>query len=235
LKSHFLLISLSFFFLPLHLTNKITGLSLPASGKTSFINTPDAIYEELNLQQIGLSQKAFNYAYRGYRRLVEKHQLANNGILSICDFTQSSKRKRLYILDLNDNTVLLTSYVAHGRGSGMEYATRFSNRANSHQSSLGFYMTGSTYFGEHGLSLRLQGLEPGFNDRAARRNIVVHGAPYASDEHLESNVFLGRSYGCPAVPQGESNSIINLIKNGTCVFLYYPEKRYLHASKILNG
>src|SRR6476646_5072890 len=138
-----------------------------------------------------------------------------------------SKNKRLYILDLANDKVLLTSYVAHGRGSGSEYAMHFSNESRSHQSSLGFYITSATYYGEHGLSLRLQGLEPGFNNLAMKRNIVVHGATYISDEYLNTNKFMGRSYGCPAVPENDCAEIIDLIKNGACFFIYHPTKKYI--------
>jgi hypothetical protein len=117
----------------------------------------------------------------------------------------------------------------------MEFATHFSNRAKSHQSSLGFYVTGSTYYGEHGLSLRLQGLETGFNDHAVRRNIVVHGASYIGNDYLQENKVMGRSYGCPAVPSDEASEIINLIKDGSCLFIYHPTKIYLQKSRILNG
>ena len=192
------------------------------------------LYNELNLSSCGLSEKAFEYAYKGYQYLIKRGKL-NNRILSICDLSQSSGKKRFYILDLAANKVLMTTYVAHGRGSGTEFASRFSNNTRSHQSSLGFYITSSTYYGHHGLSLKLQGLETGFNSLATKRNIVVHGAPYIDDEHLKTNKFMGRSLGCPAVPQNESAEIIDLIKNGSCLFIYYPAKKYLQKSKILNG
>jgi len=112
---------------------------------------------------------------------------------------------------------------------------RFSNRSRSHQSSLGFYITSSTYRGDHGLSLRLRGLEPGYNNLAMKRNIVVHAADYISDEYPTTNKFMGRSYGCPAVPAAEAKQIINCIKDGSCFFNYYPDKRYTQLSKILNA
>ncbi|MBC7950033.1 MAG: murein L,D-transpeptidase catalytic domain family protein [Chitinophagaceae bacterium] len=186
------------------------------------------LYESLNLEEQGMSRSAFEYAYRGYLDLLDKDQLNRPGILTICDLSQSSRRKRLYILDLLENKILLNTFVAHGRNSGGEFATRFSNRLSSLQTSLGFYVTGATYRGEHGLSLRMQGKEPGINDKAYRRAIVLHGAAYIGQG------FIGRSFGCPAVPREESALIINLIKYGTCLFIYHPEKRYLGASRILN-
>jgi len=236
-KNQFLTIALSFLFLPPHYIEK--GNVSPKLKDTiinyALISDSKVMYDTLQLAAIGLSEKAFNYAYKGYQHLIKKQKLANADILVICDFSQSSNKKRLYILDLANSKILLTSYVAHGRGSGTEYATRFSNRSRSHQSSLGFYITSSTYSGEHGLSLRLQGLEPGFNNLAMKRNIVLHGAPYISSYYLSTNKFMGRSYGCPAVPETECAEIIDMIKNGTCFFIYHPTKKYLQSSKILNG
>jgi len=236
-KNQFLTIALSFLFLPPHYIEK--GNVSPKLKDTiinyALISDSKVMYDTLQLAAIGLSEKAFDYAYKGYQRLVKKQRLANPGILAICDFSQPSNKKRLYVLDLANNRVLLTSYVAHGRGSGAEYAMRFSNRSRSHQSSLGFYTTSSIYYGEHGLSLRLQGLEPGFNNLAMKRNIVVHGATYISDDYLNTNKYMGRSYGCPAVPEDECAEIIELIKNGSCFFIYHPTKKYLQTSKILNG
>lgn len=237
MRNQFLTIALSFLFLPARYIEKGNVSHKKKNIVINYAITDDskAIYDELHLAGAGLSEKAFHYAYKGYQYLAKKQKLINTGILAICDLSQSSNKKRLYILDLANNKVLLTSYVAHGRGSGSEYAMRFSNKSRSHQSSLGFYITSSTYYGEHGLSLRLQGLEPGFNNLAMKRNIVVHGATYISDEYLNSNKFMGRSYGCPAVPENECAEIIDLIKNGTCFFIYHPTKKYLQSSKILKG
>jgi hypothetical protein len=236
-KNQFLTIALSLLFVPSRYIEK-DNVSLKEKNTTinyTTIRDSKAIYDQLHLATSGLSEKAFDYAYKGYQYLTKKQKLVNTDILAICDFSQSSNKKRLYILDLVNNKILLTSYVAHGRGSGSEYARQFSNRSRSHQSSLGFYITSSTYYGEHGLSLRLCGLEPGFNNLAMRRNIVVHGASYISDQYLNSNQFMGRSYGCPAVPESECEEIIDLIKNGTCFFIYHPTKKYLQSSKILKG
>jgi L,D-transpeptidase-like protein len=236
-KNQFLTIALSFLFFPPRYIEKgnVSHKEKNTIINYAFINESKVIYDTLELATMGLSEKAFDYAYKGYQRLVKKQRLASPDILAICDFSQSSNKKRLYVLDLANNKVLLTSYVAHGRGSGAEFAMRFSNRSRSHQSSLGFYTTSSTYYGEHGLSLRLQGLEPGFNNLALRRNIVIHGAAYISDEYLNTNKFMGRSYGCPAVPKDDCAEIIDLIKNGSCFFIYHPTKKYLQSSKILNG
>lgn len=203
-------------------------LKLPADELPS-------LYQLLNLHEIGLSQPIFEYAYEGYNYLVKKKIINKQDYLTICDFSQSSNNKRLYVVDLANKEVLLNTYVAHGKNSGGEYATRFSNKARSLQSSLGFYITQNTYYGEHGLSLRMRGLETGYNDKAIRRRIVIHGADYIGEDWLKQNQYMGRSYGCPAIPRKESSYLINTIKNGSCLFIYYPSKRYMKESKILNG
>jgi hypothetical protein len=193
------------------------------------------LYTSLQLQQKGLSKKAFEYACKGYRFLLKKKLISKQGYLAICDFSQSSNNKRLYLIDMTNGELLMHTYVAHGRNSGGEYATRFSNRAASLQSSLGFYITQNTYYGEHGLSLRIKGIENGFNDKAGRRSIVVHGADYIGANWLDENNYMGRSFGCPAISKEESKELINTVKQGSCMFIYHPTKSYLRGSKILNG
>lgn len=193
------------------------------------------VYDSLGLEEMGLNEKAFRYAWKGFVSLRNSGRLKNPDIISICDFSQSSKNKRLYIIDVAEMRILKNTYVAHGRGSGGEFAQYFSNRPESHKSSLGFYVTGDTYNGQHGLSLRINGVERGINDKAYVRRIVVHGSGYVGDNFLDVNPFTGRSYGCPAVPQAETEEIINFIKEGSCLFIYHPSKLYIAKSKILNG
>ncbi len=220
--------------------NKTTsGVAASAYDKTLRENTmadkeAASLYRRLSLEEKGLSAQAFNHAYKGYQVLLEKKLISKSDYLTICDFSQSSKQKRLYLIDLCSDEVLLNTWVAHGRNSGLDMATKFSNTPESLQSSLGFYVTKQTYHGAHGLSLRLEGVEPGFNDKAFKRAIVIHGADYIGEQRLKQSSFMGRSYGCPAVPQKESAALINTIKNGTCLFIYYPAKHYLAGSKILN-
>lgn len=211
------------------------SLLTDSTEKNPVENEASQLYDELGLKEKGLSKDAFEYAYKGYDRLLKKHVIKRPEFLTICDFSQSSKNKRLYIVDLNNNELVLNTYVAHGRNSGGEFATKFSNKPSSLQSSLGFYITQNTYYGEHGLSLKVAGLESGYNDKALPRAIVVHGAPYIEESWLKHSSYMGRSYGCPAVPDDESDLIINTIKNGTCLFIYHPSKKYLNGSKILNG
>lgn len=194
----------------------------------------EIFYDSLQLLKKGLKKDAFKYAYNGYKKLLEAGKITKEGIITICDLSQSSKRKRLYVINLTDYKLLLNTYVAHGKNSGGEYAKKFSNKPESLQSSLGFYKTKATYFGGHGLALTLSGLEPGINDKAERRKIVVHGSRYIGDSYRRWGKFMGRSFGCPAVPVKQSKLLINTIKNGSCLFIYHPTKNYLNTSKILN-
>jgi L,D-transpeptidase catalytic domain len=204
-------------------------------GTNSFDPEMELIYDSLHLEKRGLKKAAFNYAYTGYKKLEEEGKLDKEGLITICDFSQSSKRKRLYLINLTECKLLLNTYVAHGKNSGGEYARKFSNKPESRQSSLGFYTTKTTYYGGHGLALTLSGLEPGFNDKAERRKIVLHGSQYIGDNYRRWGKFMGRSFGCPAVPMKLSKTLINTIKDGSCLFIYHPSKIYLSGSKILNG
>lgn len=200
--------------------------------------SPDAgtaLYNNTGLELYGLSKEAFDYAWKGYRYLIEHNRITRSDYLTICDFSQSSRQKRLYIIDVENHELVTNTFVAHGKNSGAEFATKFSNIPESLQSSLGFYVTSSTYTGKHGLSLRLQGVDPGFNDKALLRTIVMHGATYVDAARARNGMYMGRSWGCPVVPHNESAAIINTIKNGTCIFIYHPSRNYLQTSKILNG
>ncbi|MEO5684004.1 MAG: murein L,D-transpeptidase catalytic domain family protein [Chitinophagaceae bacterium] len=194
-----------------------------------------ALYDSLKLKRFGLTKAAFDYAYKGYVYLQQKRLLAHSSLLTICDFSQSSRCKRFFVIDMNSKKVLINTYVAHGRKSGSEYARAFSNNPDSHMSSLGFYKTEATYYGGHGLALKIEGLENGFNDKAESRNIVIHGSDYVGASFIKNNPFNGRSFGCPAVPANQVTKVINTIKNGSCLFIYHPTKNYLAHSKILNS
>lgn len=192
------------------------------------------IYSTMNLKDCGLSYNAFTYALKGMDRLSEQGRIRNSSIISIIDLSQSSNRKRLYIIDLDKQQVIFQTYVAHGRNSGEEFAHTFSNQPSSFMTSLGFYSTGDLYTGEHGLSLRLFGEEAGINNKAYERAIVMHGADYVKEDFIKQHGRLGRSQGCPAVPAEQSDAIVNLLKSGTCLFLYYPDQKYLSESTWLN-
>ncbi len=202
---------------------------------SAIIKEAVVLYDSLQLDELGLNQKAFQYAWQGFAKLRKSGKIKNPDIISIIDFSQSSCKKRLYIIDLAEMKVIRNTYVAHGRGSGSEFANVFSNKPESHKSSLGFYVTGQTYKGSHGLSLRINGVERGINDKALYRKIVVHGSDYVGEDFLGKNPFTGRSFGCPAIPKDETEEIINTIKEGSCLFIYHPSKTYISSSKILNG
>lgn len=206
----------------------------PKTEKELLQEEARVLYDSMKLKRFGLNAKAFVLAYQGYKHLLESGKVINKEIISICDFSQSSRRKRLYVINVEEKKVLVNTYVAHGRKSGGEYAKSFSNNPESHKSSLGFYVTRKTYYGGHGLALTIDGLEVGINDRANERNIVVHGSEYVGANFLRSNRFNGRSYGCPAVPAKETQNVINTIKDGSCLFIYHPTNNYISKSKILN-
>ncbi|HXB30341.1 MAG TPA: murein L,D-transpeptidase catalytic domain family protein [Puia sp.] len=193
------------------------------------------LYDSMKLDQSGLNQKAFEYAWRGYHNLLKQGKLKKSYVLTVCDFTQSSSSKRLYVIDVAHKKLLFNTYVSHGMNSGVEYATSFSNRANSFKSSLGFFITSKTYFGRNGLSLKVKGLEKGYNDLAAKRHIVLHGSDYITPEYLKDNGEMGRSLGCAAMPNVMSPKIIKTIKNGSCLFIYHPTVNYLTHSNVING
>ncbi len=195
----------------------------------------DSLYTEMNLAASGLTRTAFFDACKGYEYLLTKNAIQKPGLLTICDYSQSSDKKRLYVLNLNAGKILFNTYVAHGRNSGKDYATSFSNSVNSNKSSLGFLTTAETYLGDNGYSLRLDGLEKGVNDNVRNRAIVMHGSNYVNGERAEDGIMMGRSFGCPAVPATEVRNIVDCIKGGSCVFNYYPDKNYTQVSKILNA
>jgi len=214
------------------------GESMPAmlseAGLKKYINH---LYTHIDFSNAEcLSFDVFDKAYRGYLNLLNEGKLSDDKhMLTICDFSLSSVQKRMWIIDLDKKKVTMNILVAHGQGSGKEFATSFSNKNSTHKSSLGFYVTGDTYDGDHGVSLKLYGMEPGYNSAAFDRGIVVHGADYVSEQFIENNEnCLGRSWGCPAVPAHLSNTVINTIKDGTCLFIYYPEKKYLAHSLWIN-
>ncbi len=191
------------------------------------------IYNNLNSNKFDLPNfESFNEALRGFNKLKAKGVVKKN-ILTLIDFSMSSNLKRLWVIDLDSNTILFNSLVAHGRNTGEEYANSFSNSAESFKSSLGFYVTGEIYMGKHGKSLRLDGLEKGINSNARGRSVVVHGADYVSNSFIKNNKRLGRSLGCPAIPQEITAEVINVIKDKSCLFIYHPSKSYREASQIL--
>lgn len=197
------------------------------------LSLKEKIYDSLHLQQAGLSKSAFEYAVKGYQKLVDSGLVKNPRYLTLVDLSQSSRNKRFYILDMKNEQLAWNTYVAHGKKSGIDMAENFSNNFNSNESSLGFYLTQTTYSGKHGLSLRMNGLEKGFNDHAEARGVVVHGASYVNASRVNSD-YMGRSQGCPALPENEYAQVINIIKEGSVLFVYHPTEDYLQSSTLLN-
>ncbi len=206
-----------------------------SSSEASLKSEKAFIYDSLQLNMLGLSKQAYEFAIRGMERLKASGKIVNDQLISIVDFTKSSSQKRLFIIDLQHHRLLFNTYVAHGQNSGAEFANRFSNLPESYQSSLGFYKTSDTYNGKNGYSMHLDGLERGINSNADERAIVMHGAPYVSEDFIRSRGYIGRSWGCPAVPEKLTKPIIDKIKNGTCLFIYSENKKYMKGSSILNS
>jgi hypothetical protein len=188
----------------------------------------------MGLDKAGLSETAFEYAWRGYHNLVKRGSVRKRSVLSIADFSQPSSEKRMYVIDIRHRRLLYRTYVAHGQNSGAEYAETFSNEPESFKSSLGFYVTKTTYVGKNGLSLRLDGVDNGYNDQAMKRNIVLHGCTYVGEEYLENFGSTGTSLGCPALPVAISAQIIHTVKGGSCLFIYHPTQDYLDHSVVIN-
>jgi len=216
-------------------TRAVSVLAAKKAEMKMILATATSIYDEMGLEDSGLSRKAFESAWTGYYKLRKKGLLHKTGILSICDFSQSSSNQRLYVIDVRNRRILYRTYVAHGINSGEEFASSFSNKLESCKSSLGFYITSKTYTGINGTSLRIEGVDKGFNDNASKRAIVIHGATYVSQRILRKYGVMGTTFGCPAIPSEMTTQIIPVVKNGSCFFIYYPSKKYLAQSPVLNS
>ena len=216
----------------------VSAAPLPAPAPLPFLDgsfsSLKSVYDSLHLELSGLSRQAFVYAKKGWQKLMDQGRLVNDSVMAIVDFSQPSDHKRLYVLDMKNYRVLFNTLVAHGRNSGKEWASSFSNKAGSYKSSPGFYITQDTYTGNNGYSLRLQGIEKGINDKAYHRAIVMHGASYVDESYIAHQGYIGRSEGCPAIPERDATLVIDAIKNGACFFVYTPTKNYTSRSKLLH-
>lgn len=193
------------------------------------------VFTDLRLGEKGLSETIYQLALKGFERLEKDGKLRKNGILTIVDYSQSSKNKRMYVIDLINKALLFQTYVAHGKKTGDEFAEHFSNNNGSHQSSLGFFITGAQIIGGNvGFSLILEGIEKGFNDNALKREIIIHGADYATENFIKRTGRLGRSFGCPSLPPDMIKPVVEVIKGGTCLFVYHQDQQYLAHSSLLN-
>lgn len=197
--------------------------------RTSVTSSCRQLYVEMELAGV-VNYAAFEQAVAGYNKITQK----DKEILTLVDFSKPSTEERFYVFDMRHKKLLFSSLVSHGKNSGGNYATSFSNENGSLKSSLGFFLTENTYQGKNGYSLVLNGLEKGINDRAKERAIVIHGAAYSNPSVIASSGRLGRSFGCPALPQSVSKPIINTIKGGSLLFIYANNKNYLSYSPILS-
>lgn len=219
---------------PVQATNKVTVVKhAPASTKQLFEQYVEEVYQAANLQASGMDELVFKKAVTGFMNLKSAQKISPfSSVITVVDFNKSSREKRMWIVDLVKKQLLINTWVAHGQGSGDEMASSFSNHDESHQSSLGFYITDDVYVGKHGRSLHLDGLDAGFNDAARAREIVVHAAPYVSQSTINQLGRLGRSWGCPAVSPEISNQVIDAIKGKTVFFINGNDSSY--NSKYLN-
>jgi hypothetical protein len=205
-----------------------------AAVKKAVIDKEELAYNQLDANGFSLPKiEVFTEALKGFYQLKEKG-LIQKDVLTLIDFSMSSNEDRLWVIDLVTHTILYNTLVAHGRNTGNEFANSFSNANSSYKSSLGFYATGEIYFGKHGKSLKLDGLEKGINSNARERAVVMHGAEYVSDSFIKNNKRLGRSLGCPAIPVEFTDEIIQTIKDKSCLFIYFPSDNYKVASKLVS-
>lgn len=236
-------LSMNYRFLPLLLlffmsfapkaTNNTDPKLIASATSSNLAAKIEIVYNSLDANNFALPQiNCFKKAMEGFFVLKQKG-IIQKDILTVIDFSMSSTKKRLWVIDLSNNTILFNTVVSHGMNSGVEFATNFSNSLSSNKSSLGFYATGETYNGKHGLSLKLDGLENGINNNARARAVVMHGASYANPSILKSQGFLGRSQGCPAIPEAIKNEIIKIIKDKSCLFIYHPSRSYEITSKLV--
>lgn len=206
-----------------------------AENKTlSFEENTTLLYNEIEAGKYSLPNlETFIKAFEGYTTLENQGKVQNN-ILTIVDFSFSSTKERMWVLDMENKKVILQTLVSHGMNSGTEYAKSFSNQNESFKSSLGFFITGETYNGKHGISLKLDGQEYGLNDNARERAVVIHGADYVSKKLANRQGYIGRSQGCPAVSPEVAPKLIRLIKNKSVLFIYHPTRMYVNKSRLVS-
>ncbi len=203
-----------------------------SNAKPIKVKGPTATSQSSLAASMNIDPNVLNLALNAYKCAVSTG-VSKQKYLTIIDYSRPATKNRLWVVDTSKNQVVFNTLVAHGQGSGGTISQHFSNRPNSHASSIGLFVTGNMYQGGNGPSLKLFGLEKGFNDKAASRNIVVHGAPYVNHQFAKSGR-LGRSWGCPAVPQHLAGPLMKTIQKGSVVFSYYPDTNWFKKSKYLN-
>jgi hypothetical protein len=190
----------------------------------------DGLFAQLHTAAPFLKSVALKDALHAYEVVNQEH-LVKNPRLTVVDYSLPSNQKRMWVFDMNSDKLLFKTYVAHGKNSGFINATRFSNQDSSKESCLGTFVTDQVYYGKHGKSLRIQGLEKGYNDHALSRDIVVHSAAYVAPDYIKNNGHAGRSWGCLALGPQIAQQIIQTIKGGSVIFSYYPDAGYLAHSQ----
>jgi hypothetical protein len=225
----------------LGITLGLLGLSFPMSFKASLNHESFGsnlwLKKEIQLlksQARNIDEKVLRLALTAYMN-TRKHGYVGKQVLTVIDYSKPSTQKRLWVFDLRSNRTLFNTWVSHGKNSGGVNSNSFSNSPGSLKSSLGVFVTDTTYSGKNGYSLRLRGLEHGVNDSAYSRAIVVHGAAYANGANAGRDRGLGRSWGCPAVSSSLARPIINTIKDRTVIFAYYPDRKWLSHSSFLSA
>ena len=208
----------------------VPALCVRAVEASSWLPRVDASAEARS----GISPQVLDLALGAVRCAVASGDLAAPPTLTVIDYSRPSVEPRLWVFDLHTGDLLFKDLVAHGKGSGDNMAQRFSDDENSHESSLGLFVTRDTYVGHNGYSLRLDGLEPGFNDHAMARAIVMHGASYVSEQVARTQGRLGRSWGCPALREAVAHRIIDTVRGGGVIFAYYPDQKWLKTSQFFN-
>lgn len=224
---------------PRLLLSMLMLLASPASSRSFTLSDfdesilqPAPAGQQAEIPMSDINPRALDLAMKGYYNLKRQGLLRREGILTLIDFDKPSVSERLYVIDVDNNRVLRSALVAHGKGSGEVMASRFSNRPGSNTSSLGLFLTESTYDGKNGLSLVLKGLEHGVNDNAESRGIVIHGADYVSETYISRYGRLGRSQGCPAISFDNCQQLIDTIKDGSCLFIYHTGNAYVASKSV---
>ena len=207
----------------------VPSLLPPASG-----GAPSELVDMAAAERAGISRSVLDLALGAVTCAVDSGDIAAPPTLTVIDYSRPSTEQRLWVFDLHTGEVRFHELVAHGKGTGENLAEHFSDDMNSHESSLGLFVTGDTYTGSNGYSLRLDGLEPGFNSRARERAIVMHGAAYVDPGFATKQGRLGRSWGCPALRQAIAHDVIDFVRDGGVVFSYYPDQAWLDRSRFLH-
>jgi hypothetical protein len=195
----------------------------------------DETVDRLAASAPGLQRDVLRLALAARDTAATRGLAKKSELLTVIDYSLPSTAKRLWVFDVASGELLFNELVAHGKNTGDNFARHFSNRDGSLQTSIGLFRTVGTYTGSNGYSLKLDGLEPGFNDKAERRAVVMHGAPYVSEEFASQHGRIGRSWGCPALSQKVAAKVIDTIKGGTLVFSYYPDEEWLSSSRFLGA